>query len=195
MRLMGKNFLLTCALFLIVVTAGAGAIYLISLGMDKKSDQPRQMNAAVSFTRQHQPNKRVVNLYFANREKIFLTSEDRVLRHPDGTAAFGRVITEGLFKGPEEGLIHTVPQGTELRGLFVTDDGVAYVDISETVTAHHPGGAKTELLTIYSIVNSLVLNIPEIDAVKILIGGREAMTLAGHIDLRFPLKANMLLVR
>jgi len=39
------------------------------------------------------------------------------------------------------------------------------------------------------------LNIPEIHAVKILIGGRESMTLAGHIDLRFPLKANMLLIR
>jgi len=41
----------------------------------------------------------------------------------------------------------------------------------------------------------LILNIPEIDAVKILIDGRDAMTLAGHIDLRFPFKANMLLVR
>ena len=192
---MGKKFFFICALLLVAVTAGGGAIYLISLGRDKKSDQPDQMNTGVSFTRQHQPNKSTVNLYFANREKIFLTSEDRVLLHPDGTAAFGRIIMEALFKGPQEGLVPTVPPGTKLRGLFVTDDGIAYVDISESVTAHHPGGAKTELLTIYSIVNSLVLNIPEIDAVKILIGGREAATLAGHIDLRFPLKANMLLVR
>jgi hypothetical protein len=60
---------------------------------------------------------------------------------------------------------------------------------------NHPGGIKLELITIYSIVNSLILNIPAIDAVKILIGGREALTLAGHVDLRFPFKANMLLIR
>jgi hypothetical protein len=39
------------------------------------------------------------------------------------------------------------------------------------------------------------LNIPEIDRVKILIGGGDTMTLAGHIDLRFPFKANMLMIR
>jgi len=39
------------------------------------------------------------------------------------------------------------------------------------------------------------LNIPEVDAVKILINGRDRMTLDGHIDLRFPFKANMLLIR
>ena len=60
---------------------------------------------------------------------------------------------------------------------------------------NHPGGIGTEIMTIYSIVNSLVLNIPEIDAVKILIDGKESITLAGHIDLKFPLKADMLLIR
>jgi hypothetical protein len=50
-------------------------------------------------------------------------------------------------------------------------------------------------MTIFSIVNSLILNIPEVDAVKILIEGRESMTLAGHIDLRSSFKANLLLIR
>jgi hypothetical protein len=39
------------------------------------------------------------------------------------------------------------------------------------------------------------LNIPEIHAVKFLINGKESMTLNGHIDLRSPFKANMLLIR
>ena len=51
------------------------------------------------------------------------------------------------------------------------------------------------MMTIWSIVNTLVLNVPEIEAVKILIGGGEAETLAGHIDLSRPLRANMPLVR
>ena len=89
----------------------------------------------------------------------------------------------------------TIPADTTLLALYVTQDRTAYVDLAQTITDQHPGGVKSELLTIYSIVNSLILNIPQIDAVKILIQGREAMTLAGHIDIRFPFKANLLLIR
>jgi hypothetical protein len=44
-------------------------------------------------------------------------------------------------------------------------------------------------------VNSLILNIPEIETVRILVEGKEEATLAGHVDLRFPFQANMLFVR
>jgi len=71
----------------------------------------------------------------------------------------------------------------------------AYVDLSREIRDHHPGGAKQELITIYSMVNSLILNIPEIETVKILVEGKEETTLAGHVDLRFPLQANMLFMR
>jgi len=40
-----------------------------------------------------------------------------------------------------------------------------------------------------------VLNVPAVDRVRLFIDGQEAETLAGHIDIRFPLKADMLLVR
>ena len=50
-------------------------------------------------------------------------------------------------------------------------------------------------MTVFSVVNSLVLNMPDVDAVKILIDGREETTLVGHVDLRYPLTANMLLIR
>jgi len=43
------------------------------------------------------------------------------------------------------------------------------------------------LLTIYTIVNALTVNVPTIRAVQILIEGREVDTLAGHVDLRRPL--------
>jgi spore germination protein GerM len=91
--------------------------------------------------------------------------------------------------------VRTIPEQTTLRALFVAQDGTAYVDLSETIKDTFPGGIKAELFAIFSIVNSLILNIPEIDSVKILVGGNEAMTLAGHVELRFPFNANMLLIR
>ena len=137
----------------------------------------------------------VVHLYFADRENRFLIAEDRTFLHPDEPADLGRIIIKELTGGPREGLMQTIPAGTSLRAFYITQEGTAYVDLTREITEEHPGGVRSELLTIYSIVNSLILNIPEINAVKILIGGGESLTLAGHIDLRFPFKANMLLIR
>jgi spore germination protein GerM len=142
-----------------------------------------------------QPGKTDVHLYFTDKENRFLIGEKRVLFPSDDPAGFGRQIIDALIKGPREGLMRSIPSGTAVRAIYVTGDGTSYVDFSETIRDNHPGGTQTELMTIFAIVNSLVLNVPEIDAVKILVGGREITTLAGHIDLRFPFKANMLLVR
>ena len=58
----------------------------------------------------------------------------------------------------------------------------------------HPGGSMQELLTVYSLVNTLLVNLPTASAVQILIDGREADTLAGHVDLRRPLRKNEALI-
>ncbi|MDI6687439.1 MAG: GerMN domain-containing protein [Desulfobacterales bacterium] len=139
----------------------------------------------------------VVHLYFADRENRFLIAENRVVLHSDEPAELGRTIIKELITGPREreGFMQTIPAGTNLRAFYVTQDGTAYVDLTEEITEKHPGGVKSELLTIYSIVNSLILNISEINTVKILVGGDESMTLAGHIDLRLPFKADLLLIR
>ena len=139
--------------------------------------------------------KSPVHLYFIAKNNNFLRSEQRAVIHPDGTVNFARTIVEALIKGPQEDLLRTIPSGTKLNAVYVTSDGVCYVDLSEEIRHNHPGGSNTELLTIYSIVNSLILNVPEIERVKLLIDGSEVLTLAGHINLQFPAKANMLLIR
>jgi hypothetical protein len=48
-----------------------------------------------------------------------------------------------------------------------------------------------EQATIYSIVDSLLYNLPEIRQVKILIGGTEQETLAGHCLLLLPLEMDL----
>jgi len=48
---------------------------------------------------------------------------------------------------------------------------------------------------VYTIVNVLTVNLPAIQAVQILIDGKEVATLAGHVDLREPLAKNLGLVQ
>ena len=138
--------------------------------------------------------KSIAHLYFINKENTYLVAEKKELVHSEDPIDLAKMIVEGLIKGPLE-LVRTLPPDTRLSALFIDSNNTAYVDFGDTLQERHPGGIRSEFFSVYSIVNSLVLNVPEITKVKILIAGREAQTLAGHIDIRFPFKANMLLVR
>ena len=149
--------------------------------------------APTMASRQQQTS--VAHLYFADKDSLFLIAEQRTLHHPEGPTNFSRKIVEALINGPSGGYTRTIPKDTILRAVYITHEGICYVDVSAEIKEYHPGGVQSELLTLYSLVNSLILNIPEIKAVKILIDGNESMTLAGHIDVQDPIKANMLLIR
>ena len=137
----------------------------------------------------------VVHLYFSDSDNAFLVSEERSLLARTSPEALGLQIMNALLEGPKQALERTIPEGTLLRGFYILKNRTAYVDLSHEIREGHPGGAQSELMTIYSMVNSLILNIPEIETVKILVEGKEETTLAGHVDLRFPFQANMLLIR
>lgn len=197
---MGKGFipyLITGFIVLVVLTGGIGYLFFGSTEKTPSLDRPQEdrfvsgekIELSDSF------DDSIVYLYFADKGNTFLIAEERQIVHSKDPVEFGKIIIKALIDGPQKDLMRTVPKETRLRAFFITQEKTAYVDLSEAVRDNHPGGSQTELNTIYSIVNSLVLNIPQIEKVKVLIGGRESETLAGHIDLRFPFKANMLIVR
>ena len=140
-------------------------------------------------------NENIVHLYFADSDTPYLIAETRVIAGNSAPMAKGRWVIEELIKGPSQGGLPTLPAGTRLRAFYLLDDGTAVVDFGPQISTKHPGGCRMEQLTLFSVVNSLILNVPEIRRVKILIDGAEAQTLAGHLALAFPLTADMLLTR
>jgi germination protein M len=88
-------------------------------------------------------------------------------------------------------LLSAIPPDTRLRDVFVTAKGDAFVDLSGDVRTKHTGGSLDEILTVYTIVNALTVNLPAITRVQILIDGKEVDTLAGHVDLRHPLAKSL----
>ena len=80
----------------------------------------------------------------------------------------------------------TIPRGVSLRELFITSQGVAYLDLSQELVSNHPGGSSAEELTIFSLSQTLIANFPAVKTVKIMVEGREIQTLAGHLDLTIP---------
>ena len=138
---------------------------------------------------------RKVHLYFTNRKGRFLQAEERKIQAKDTVSAIDAIVS-ALLEGPEDAkLVSTIPAGSKLLHTFITDDGTAYVDFNPELSLLHPGGVTAERLTIFAIVNSLVLNLDSVERVQLLLEGKPAPTLAGHLDIRLARTANLLIVR
>lgn len=123
---------------------------------------------------------------------LLLTSEDQTIFQSAEVANRARQILQKLQEGPaSQDMLPALPKDTKVEELFVSEDGTAIIDFTNTISTNHPGGILNEQATIYSIVNSITYNLPGIRRVKILIGGTEKETLAGHCLLLLPLAMDL----
>jgi hypothetical protein len=67
-------------------------------------------------------------------------------------------------------------------------DRILYIDLSDEFRRNFQGDAFTEFLLLKSLYESLISNVEDIQDVKVLIEGKEAETLGGHLYLLYPLK-------
>ncbi len=133
-------------------------------------------------------------LYFASEDGLRLVPTERDVPLAEGVVAQARAILEvQLSAEPPAPLVSTIPKGATLRGIFVSQRNEAFVDLDPIIKTSHGGGSHQELMTVYTIVNALLTNLPSLQEVQILIGGQEVDTLAGHVDLRRPLRKNEML--
>lgn len=130
-------------------------------------------------------------LYFASEDGLRLVPVENEVALAEGVVAQARSIIEAqLAANAPAPLVSTIPKGVMLRGIFVSQRNEAFVDLDPSIRAAHPGGTFQELMTVYTIVNALLTNLPNLQDVQILVGGQEVDTLAGHVDLRRPLRKN-----
>jgi hypothetical protein len=160
----------------------------------KKVAQAPQSEAIEPAHIESEERKLLIHLYFGDVQSRYLTAEQRVMARPADDALFARWLVEALILGPGKGGGRTLPVDAAVRAVFMLND-TAVVDFTADSFSRHPGGIGAELLSVYSVVNTLVLNIEAVRSVKLLIGGRESDVLTGHIDLLDAFPANMLWVR
>lgn len=125
---------------------------------------------------------KVVALYFGRKGDDRLVREMRRVPDDNQPVRLARTLVTELLRGPQTPDARTViPKGTQLRALFY-HRGIFTIDFTDEMARSHPGGVVEEALTVYSIVNTLA----ELDSrakVQILLNGREASTLRGHVAL------------
>lgn len=134
-------------------------------------------------------------LFYVSEDGLALVPVEREVVFGESVAEQARQLMIAQLQPAPAPLMSALPPGSALRSVFISERGEAYVDMSPEISTAHPGGGLNELLTVYSIVNLLTTNLAAVTAVQILVGGREADTLAGHVDLRRPLAKSALLVQ
>lgn len=129
-----------------------------------------------------------ITLYFANEDATGLEKEERTIE-VNPNKYLGLYVVEELIKGPENTkLIATVPAETIVRDIRTTDDGICYLNLSQEFVTKHNGGSAGEILTVYSIVNSLC-ELEGIEKVQFLIEGEKQAEYKGHLEFGMPFEA------
>jgi spore germination protein GerM len=171
----GKAFLL-----FVLIGIGVGVLFLF------RQEIVNVFKPGVTKRIVPKEHKNVV-LYFSDDDGEYLIGErDRITKRDRVEEEAKELISE-LIRGPKGKLIPTLPPQTKLLNLHVDEKGVAKVSFSKAFAGDHPGGSSAEIMTVYSVVNSLTTNFPQIKRVQILVEGKETESIAGHLSLRRPI--------
>ena len=133
-----------------------------------------------------QPNNgttQLATLYFPSLNEGKIVPESRSITWAQSDADRVRQVVLALAEGSHQGYGRVFPASTTVRAVFLAADGTAYVDLSNDILSDFEPGIQSETLAIYSIVNSITVNIPSVKRVQFLIQGQEVETLDGHADL------------
>lgn len=181
-----RRFLIYALIVVVVFVAGI----IFAPLLQEKAYQLKEW-----FVKPPPPEMKTVKLYFSEPKSEYLVYEERKIVASPEIIEEAKSILEELIKGPHDSsLSTTLPSETEVRAVYIRDNYL-YIDFSSSLRDKHPGGSTGELLTVYSIVNTLLDNFPSQSYVQILIEGMPEETLAGHIDIRKPLGKNFDMVK
>jgi spore germination protein GerM len=121
-----------------------------------------------------------------------LAREARELPSCTETETCVKDLLEELFSGPVGELDEALPEGALLTGVRLQGD-LAVVDVSKPFATDLPTGSSAEMLAVYSIINTVCFNYPQIARVQITVEG--VATNLNHLDLRDPLSPDYTLER
>lgn len=130
------------------------------------------------------------DLYFPSDDG-YLRPERRELAVTTAPRERARAIVLALLDGPEDGaLAAPFAEEVTLLDVYLDPAGVAYVDLGSEANEDPPsGGSTAEMMRVYSVVDSVALNIPEVRRVALLWNGVQRESFSGHLDTSQPLRA------
>jgi spore germination protein GerM len=169
------------------ILLGIGLWLVLALLPGILSRQPDATSAA-SASNPADARRIQANLFYVSDDGAELVSVVREVPFGATPAEQARQIVEAQVRTPSDGNVSAIPNGTKVRAVFLGAHGDAYVDLSTEAATGHSGGTVNEALAVFAIVNAITSNLPDVTAVQILVDGKEVDSLAGHLDLRQPIR-------
>jgi spore germination protein GerM len=134
-----------------------------------------------------------VTIYLLDRKQYRLTTVKRQVPEAKGQSARIKQIIQELRLEPNSPeLVRLVPKKLTLRSAYV-DGQTVYLDFNDELVGA-ARGSTGEMMLLYSIVNSVLKNLPDkYKLVQFLIEGEQRKTIgaygedSGHIAIQYPL--------
>ncbi len=172
----------------------AGVVAVVIWPRDAPEDAASETDGSVSATVEDEFGAGEVwaaNLYFPSTGGLLL-AETREVPASAETAERISVLVTTLLAGPQgRGMRPPLPENVTVRKVYLGEDGLAFLDLESPEGAAPPAsGSLREMLTVYSLVNTVLLNFDELERIVLLWNGRQLKTFAGHLDTMRPLAAN-----
>jgi len=174
MKSHGREQLVLAAFLILAIVLGLLVFGKYQASRDLPATQPEPKPAGTMQ----------VTLFFATSDAEGLAREGRQVPACEALADCVRSLVDEVANGPVGDLQPTLPPNIVVHGVRIEGE-TAVVDFGGDLVAGLPGGSSSEVAAVYSVVNTICLNYPQIKGVKFLIDGAEAETLTGHLDLRF----------
>ena len=135
---------------------------------------------------QEQVGTVLVTLFFADENGDRLVREGREIVAGSDLAESVATVVNELISGPVGDYQPVLPYNTQIRGVTINGDE-AVIDLGKGFIETLPGGSSAEMVAVYSVIDTIAVNYPQIKKVQFLIDGDKVSTLKGHLDLRQPL--------
>lgn len=134
---------------------------------------------------------RTVTLFFLSASTGELTPTLAEMETSPRPAENARRVLDLLLAGPRDpGLSPPLPLGTSVRGLYPLGD-ILVADLALPPDTPPFEGTRNEMDLAYAVANTVCLNVPEFQGVRILLNGTDHPPLFTHLDLTRPLRPRL----
>ncbi len=175
-----QNNHLVLLVVLVFGIAAAGGYYFWSHREARESaqNQPQSGNSVIQPAFRNEPL--TVTFYYP-LAGMLASAPAPAKRQPDTQAQAGEALAV-IFTDPRAAQADVI-RDLKVAAFFLDARGTAYVDLAVGQPQGIRASAWDEELAIYAMVNTLMQNFEDVKQVTFLLDGREAATLAGHMDL------------
>ena len=156
-RGVGRGWLIVLGIALLFIVA----LWLLRTKLPNGFGTPGRPTAATLM-----PSVGAFEFYFGDPSARGLQREIRYLVRDDDRERQMRSVIAALLAGSLSGGLTPWPESAALKDLFVTSDGIAYVDFDETLRTQALPGDYAEWLIAASLTRTLCANFPEVRGVR-----------------------------